>query len=136
METLAVQAPQEESRTPETLAFEVARWADQLKAEDIHVFHVNDYCSYADYVVVCNGNSSVHVQAITEAIRVNAKKSGSPPLSLEGAREGQWVLIDFGDVLAHVFFSPVREYYELDRMWPDSCMVPVPFLQQENSALV
>ncbi|MCB9643772.1 MAG: ribosome silencing factor [Myxococcales bacterium] len=97
---------------------ELAHWAEDKKAENIFVYEVKDLCSYADYVVICSGNSDRHVSAIAETLREEGKHAGHMPLGVEGLHKAQWVLLDFGDVVVHVFYGPVRDYYDLDRLWP------------------
>lgn len=104
----------------------LVEWAADKKAEDIQLYHMTDGCSYADYVLICSGTSDRHVMTIAEHIRERAKKSKQMPLGTEGMQKGQWVLIDFSDVVVHVFYEPVREYYALERMWDQEMRVELP----------
>ena len=116
----AVLAPKKEIDPKEIFAFarSLAGWADDKKAENIYLYKAEEGCSYADYILVCSGNSDRHVFAIAEELRDRGKQSGHRPLGVEGLQQAQWVLLDFGDVIAHVFYEPVREYYDIDRLWP------------------
>ena len=95
----------------------LAQWAADKKATNVRLYDVRKGCSYADYVLIASGNSDRHVVAIAENLKEASKKAGHIPLGTEGFQEGHWALIDFGDVVAHVFYEPVRAYYELDRLW-------------------
>ncbi len=120
MEKAVIVQQTQQEHAPPTLDFamDLVRWAEDKKAENIHLYDVKDLCSYADYVLICSGNSDRHVSAIAETLREEGKHAGHMPLGVEGLHKAQWVLLDFGDVVIHVFFGPVREYYDLDRLWP------------------
>jgi len=88
-----------------------------LKAEDITVLDVKDKTSITDWLVVATGSSSRHVKSIANNVIVEAKKAGQPPLGIEGENDGEWVLVDMGDVIVHVMQRQVREYYDLESLW-------------------
>ncbi len=90
------------------------------KAIDLVLLHVRDLTSVADAFLICSGRSHRQVSAIGEYIRTDLKKHGIKPLSVEGIRDGQWVLLDYGDVIIHVFYEPVREFYDLEGLWIDA----------------
>ena len=81
---------------------------------------VREHTSIADYFVIVSGRSDTQVRSIAEHVEEVCKKAGYRPLAVEGLRHGQWVLIDFGDVLVHVFYGPVREFYDLERLWSEA----------------
>jgi ribosome-associated protein len=85
--------------------------------------------------VICSGRSDTQVQAIAEGVRDHLSALGVEPLSIEGMERGQWVLIDYGDVVVHVFQVPVRSFYDLDRLWAKAPRVglPEPFQSQARS---
>jgi ribosome-associated protein len=87
------------------------------KAEDLIVLDVRDLISYTDVFIFCSGRSSRQVIAIAEHIRITLKKQGIRPLSVEGMTEGHWILMDYGDVIIHVFYEPVRRFYDLEGLW-------------------
>jgi ribosome-associated protein len=96
------------------------------KAIDVLVLEVRGLVDYADYVVICSGQSDRQVQAIADHVVEDLKKEGVLPLGVEGRSEGQWVLLDFNDVIVHVFDEPVRDFYDLEGMWREAPRVPVP----------
>ena len=98
----------------------VAKAAFELKAERLVALDVRALTSYADTFVMMTGGSDRHVRAIAEAIIDAVKARGEKPLGVEGLDEGRWVLIDLGDVIAHVFQSDVRDEYDLERLWSDA----------------
>ncbi|MEK7714437.1 MAG: ribosome silencing factor, partial [candidate division NC10 bacterium] len=79
----------------------------------------------ADYFLLCSGTSATHVETISDAIRAELKSEGIRPLHTEGGAESGWVLLDYGDVLMHVFLEDTRAYYALERLWGDAPAVPV-----------
>jgi ribosome-associated protein len=91
----------------------------QRKAKDLTILRVNAVSSFTDYFVICSGSSDRQVQALAEAILENMKKSGILPLGVEGEKIGKWVLLDYADVIVHIFYEPIREFYDLERLWPD-----------------
>jgi len=96
------------------------------KASDLVIMDVSALTTIADYFVLCNGRSDRQVQSIAQTIEEEMAKIGVRPLSLEGYQRGQWVLIDLNDVVVHVFYQPVREFYDLDRLWADAPKVEPP----------
>lgn len=81
---------------------------------------VKELASFTDYFIICSGNSDRQVQAITASIEEEMKKSGVFPIGIEGERAGRWVLMDYGDVIVHIFHEPVREFYDIERLWADA----------------
>ena len=102
-----------------------ARAAIDKKAIDVVVLDVQGLSSVADYFVVCSGRSTPHVKSISDAIREELKEEGSRPLHAEGQAESGWLLLDYGDVLMHVFLEDTRAYYALERLWGDAPLLPV-----------
>ncbi|MDO9565991.1 MAG: ribosome silencing factor [Candidatus Desulfaltia sp.] len=81
---------------------------------------VRGLTSVADFFIICSGSSNRQVMAIAEFIKVDLKKHGIKPLSVEGIKDGRWVLIDYGDVIIHVFYEPLRGFYDLEGLWTDA----------------
>lgn len=90
------------------------------KAFDLVVLDVRDLTSVADAFILCSGRSNRQVTAIAESIQQQLKRRKKKPLSVEGAREGHWVLLDYGEVVIHVFYEPVRRFYDLEGLWVDA----------------
>jgi ribosome-associated protein len=90
------------------------------KALDIIVLDVSGLTSLADSFIICSGRSNRQVTAIAEFIRTDLKKKEVAPLSVEGLQEGHWVLMDYGDVVIHVFYDDVRRFYDLEGLWSDA----------------
>jgi ribosome-associated protein len=110
--------------------------AVKKKAFDVLVLDIRERSSFADYFIMCSGNSSRQVQAIASAIELDLKKEGIYPLGIEGFNEGTWVLLDYDEVIIHVFYHPVRAFYELERLWEDAPKVafPVGSAKEESSS--
>lgn len=102
-----------------------ARAALDKRATDLVVLDVRGVSSIADYFLVCSGKSTTHVETISDAIREELKGEGIRPLHAEGTAESGWVLLDYGDVLMHVFLEETRAYYALERLWGDAPALPV-----------
>ena len=102
------------------LACAVARAADEKKAEDTIVLAVGELLSITDYFVVCSASNSRLVRTIVDEVEDQARiLLGRKPLRIEGLSEQQWVLVDFGDVVVHVFTDEQRAYYEIERLYRD-----------------
>ncbi len=101
-------------------AIRAAEIAFDKKAEGLAVLDVRSLTSYTDYFFICHGRSDRQVQAISEAIQMTLKAEGIRPIAVEGSATGQWVLMDYEDVVVHIFYEPVRAYYDLDRLWGDA----------------
>tara|TARA_B100000609_G_scaffold171656_1_gene146749 strand:+ start:9941 stop:10396 length:456 start_codon:yes stop_codon:yes gene_type:complete len=117
--TLATQETTTTSIDSRELALKICEWVHDKKGRNLRLYSVAEACSYADYIVICSGTSDRHISAMADDIKVSAKKFGRTLIGTEGANQGHWVLLDFGDLVVHLFYEPVREYYELDRLWSD-----------------
>lgn len=104
----------------------VSRFALERKAYDLVVMEVGDLTSIADYFIVCSGRSDRQVQSIAQGIEENLRGMGVRPQSVEGAARGQWLLMDFSDVIVHIFYEPVREFYDLEGLWSDAPRAQLP----------
>ena len=90
------------------------------KALGLVVLDVRELTSVADAFIICSGRSNRQVTAIAEFIITELKKVGIKPLSVEGKKEGHWVLLDYGHVIIHVFYESVRNFYDLEGLWVDA----------------
>ena len=104
----------------------LTRFALDKKACDLVVLDVHEHTSIADYFIVCSGRSDRQVQSIAQGIEENAAEEGLRPFAVEGAQRGHWALIDFSDVIVHVFYEPVREFYDLDGLWGQAPKAKLP----------
>jgi ribosome-associated protein len=100
----------------ETLRLVLAR-LDDMKAEDSVTIDLSGKSSIGDYMVVTSGRSQRHVGAVADHVVRDMKEAGVPGVRVEGMRQGDWVLIDAGDVIVHVFRPEVRTFYNLEKMW-------------------
>jgi ribosome-associated protein len=92
----------------------------EKKALGLVVLDVRELSSIADVFIICSGRSNRQVTAIAEFIQVDLKKHGIRPLSVEGKKEGHWVLLDYGHVIIHVFYESMRTFYDLEGLWIDA----------------
>ena len=111
----------EEDDSGEGLAILAARAAAGMDATDVIVLDVGDVLSIAGYFVIVSASNVRLVRAVADEVEAQAKQEfGRSPVRIEGLREAQWTLIDYGDVVVHVFLDPVREFYEIERLYMDS----------------
>jgi len=99
--------------------------AEEKKAQDLVVLQVAEITSFTDYFIICSGSSTRQVQAIADAISEQLKKRGVRPMNTEGYANAEWVLIDFGTFVAHIFTETSRRFYDLERLWRDAKKVSV-----------
>jgi iojap-like ribosome-associated protein len=92
---------------------------DEKKGEDIRVIQVGDISVLADYFIIANGTNASQVQALVDNVQEMLSKSGYEPKRIEGIRNTSWVLLDYGDVVIHVFSKEDRLFYDLERIWRD-----------------
>ena len=98
----------------------------EKKATDALILQVAPLTSIADYLVIGSADSDRQASAIADHVSGILSRSGSKPLSIEGRGSSQWVLMDFGDVIAHIFRQDVREHYALERLWADAKRIAIP----------
>ena len=104
----------------------LSRFALEKKAYDLVLMEVRGITSIADYFIICSGRSDRQVQSIAQGIGENLGAMGTRPLAVEGMSRGQWVLMDFADVIVHIFYQPVREFYDLEGLWDHAPRVELP----------
>jgi len=92
---------------------------EDVKATDIRVLDVRDKSSFTDVLVIATGNTSRQVKALVNSVAVKAKEAGVTPLGLEGEQQGEWALVDLGDVVVHVMQPSIRDFYNLEKLWGD-----------------
>ncbi|MCX7635999.1 MAG: ribosome silencing factor [Syntrophales bacterium] len=95
------------------------------KARNLVVLNVGQLSSFADYFIICSGTSDRQVKAIASWLREDLKKHGMVPLGVEGEQHGRWVLMDYDDVVIHIFYEPLRAFYDLERLWCEAARMDV-----------
>lgn len=103
----------------------IAKALDDKRAERIDILGISELTSLGDYFVICSCGSDVQVRACADEVEEKAKKNGFEPLHIEGYRGGNWVLIDFGDVIVHIMEKETREFYALERLWDDAKKIEI-----------
>ncbi|HZR46616.1 MAG TPA: ribosome silencing factor [Candidatus Manganitrophaceae bacterium] len=113
-------------------ALQIAEVAQSKHAEEIVVFHVSGLTSLADFFVLCSAESEPQMRAIVDAVEDSLNKKGARPYGVEGREAGLWVLLDYNDVILHIFKKEAREFYNLDRLWGDAPRIPFPEVPNEE----
>lgn len=103
----------------------IAKAARDVQAIDLVVLNLVSLTSFTDYFVICSGRSDTQVRAIADNIQKKLKEQNRLPLGVEGYPQGHWILLDFGEVVAHIFYHEVRGYYSLEKLWSDAKEVKV-----------
>ena len=93
---------------------------EDRKGQNLRVLELSEISSLADYFLVCSGNSERQVQAVAEGIQERLKADHVRPSHIEGFKQGRWILLDYGDIVVHVFDRETRAYYGLDKLWADA----------------
>ena len=132
MSRIPHRTPEKETRlTPEqndsqTLALHCVNACLTKKAQDLTILDVRNLSSFTDYFIICTGTSDRQVQAVCSAVQEYMKEKGIRPLGIEGERHGRWILMDYGDVVIHIFYEAVRELYDLERLWSEAPQQKIP----------
>lgn len=105
--------------TQEAVLKSIVTTLDDKKAEDIQVIGVRDLTIIADYFVIAAGGSSTHTKALADEVEFRLGEKGCKPLRTEGYQGADWIVLDYGDVVVHVFYKETREFYGLERLWSD-----------------
>jgi ribosome-associated protein len=115
-----------ENRPRANKALNCARAAIEKKAENLKVLDLKELSSFTDYFVICSGTSDKQVQAISDSVGQFMSSDGQSALSVEGYADGRWILMDYGDVIVHIFIDALRDYYDLESLWSEAPRVNVP----------
>ena len=97
-----------------------AEAAEDKKAENLVILDVTGVTNFTDYFIIASGTSDRQVQAIADSIQEKMKGHKILPIGIEGYSEGKWILMDYDDVIIHVFYEPIRELYDLEKLWHDA----------------
>ena len=103
-----------------------AEAASDKKAEEIVVLDLREVASFTEFFLICNGTNPKQVQAITDSIDERLRKAGKRPLHVEGYANAEWILMDYGDFIAHIFNGTSRRFYDLERLWRDAKRLEAP----------
>lgn len=112
------------------LALQIAQVLDQKKATRVKLLKVRDLTVLADYFVIASGTSSTHVKSLAEEVEFQCKEQGTAPLRTEGFNTQNWFIIDYGNVIVHVFSPEARDFYDLEHLWADGEDVPLGFIEE------
>jgi ribosome-associated protein len=122
-----------DKETPETCVEQLdericaaLRAASDKKALDLVVLDLREIASFTDYFIIASGTNVRQVQAIADEVSEQLKKQGTRAARIEGYKTAEWVLVDYGDFIVHVFEDKARQFYDLERLWRDAARVPVP----------
>lgn len=110
----------ENSKNMVKLAFEAL---EEKKGEDIQVIEIKDISVIADFFIIANGSNSQQVDALVDSVKDKMGRNGYEPLRVEGVRSASWILLDYGDVIVHVFSKDDRLFYNLERIWRDGKVI-------------
>jgi len=102
------------------------RAAESKKATDLKVLNLTAITSFADFFVIMTGTNQRQIQAIADEVGLQLKKAGELPISVEGYDQAEWVLMDYADLVVHIFSPKAREYYDLERLWRSARRVEIP----------
>jgi ribosome-associated protein len=104
----------------------IAKTALQKKPLAPALLQVEGLCSFTDYFLVLSGTSTRQTQALAEHLRTTLAKEGIRPLGMEGEETGQWILLDYDEVVVHIFLESVRGFYDLESLWLEAARLPLP----------
>ncbi len=114
-----------QEKSGEELVKVAAQVASDAKAEELVILDVRGLASFTDYFVVMSGRSTRHVQGLAEAIEGELRSKRVSAKHSEGLKDGQWVLLDFGDMVVHIFYKESRSFYDLEGLWHDAPQVRI-----------
>lgn len=109
----------------------IVKLLDEKKAEDILAIKIDELTVLSDYFIIANGTSAVHIRSLADEIEEKMSEIGIEPTAVEGRATG-WILLDYGDILVHLFTPDSREYYNLERLWTDGAKIDLSDLITEN----
>lgn len=110
----------------------IVKALDSKKADDIQVLKIKDLTIISDYFVIANGNSSTQTKAIADEVEYKMKEQGIAPDRTEGYQGANWIILDYNDIIVHVFYKETRNYYNLERLWSDAEKIDVSEYTTEN----
>ena len=122
-----MQPVKKEHRTKSSreLAILCVKAALEKKAEDPVILDVRKHCSFTDFFVIISGRSTRHVQGLAEAIEAKLRSQRLSSARTEGLNEGTWVLLDYSDVVVHIFYAETRKFYDIEGLWHDADRISI-----------
>lgn len=114
------------------LSREAARLLDQKKARDIKVLKIKEISTLGDYFVVASGSSTTQVKAMADELEFRLKEQGVTPKRVEGYQSAAWIVLDYYDVIIHLFYEETRQFYSLERLWNDAPLVDLSDILQQD----
>ena len=118
------------SMNSKDLAIQAVKLMDAKKAVDVNLIDIREVSTLGDYFVIATGTSSTHVKALADELEMRLKEEGASPDHIEGYRSNSWILLDYGNVIVHVFTEESRAFYDLDRLWQDGEKVDTDFNEE------
>lgn len=110
----------------------IVKALDSKKGDDIQVLKIKDLTIISDYFVIANGNSSTQTKALADEVEFKMKEQGIMPDRTEGYQGSNWIILDYNDIIVHVFYKETRNYYNLERLWCDAEKIDISNLITEN----
>lgn len=111
----------------------IVKALDSKRAEDIQAIKIGDLTIIADYFIIADGTSNIHTKALAEEVEFKMTQLGIEPSRTEGYQGQTWIVLDYGDVVVHVFYKETRDHYNLERLWSDGASVDISkYLVKEN----
>ena len=111
---------------PEEAVMLAAQAAEDKKAENPVILDLREVASFTEFFLICNGSNPKQVQAISYSVEDTLRKAGKRPLHIEGYNAAEWILLDYGDFIVHVFNGTSRRFYDLERLWRDAKRLEFP----------
>ena len=103
----------------------IVKALDSKRAEDIMAVGIRDLTIIADYFVIANGTSTTQTKALADSVEYELKKLGLEPARTEGYAQANWIILDYGDIIVHVFYKDTRDFYNLEKLWSDGVNVDI-----------
>lgn len=107
------------------LSQRIAALCHEYKASDVVILSLEGVTDMADFFVIASGTSDTHVRSTAQRVEEELKREGFPVTHTEGIEQGRWVILDYVDVVVHLFHPTLRSYYQLERLWGDAAIVPL-----------
>ena len=118
--------------TPKEMALIAAKALDEKKGGNIAAIEITEQTTLSDYFVIATGTSSTHVKSLAEEVEFQLGEQGVKPLRTEGYDSKNWILLDYGEVIVHVFYPEARSFYDLEHLWADAEPVDMKFEEEAD----